>query len=164
MKEKFTTAEWEQLRSLPFQVFVLVVMSDKKFDKEEAEQIAVRLAVAAGNDPDPLLRELAADLVGGGPAALEQALQAAMDPAKSHPEEMKRVLRDNLSEDEYQSFMGSLFADAVNIARATGGRGGIFKKKKKQGEIAADELKMLGGIAAFWEVDLPRVAARFGST
>lgn len=39
MKEKFTQKEWQLLKLLPFQVFVLVAGADGRIDKNEVAQL-----------------------------------------------------------------------------------------------------------------------------
>jgi hypothetical protein len=156
MKDRFDADEWQKLRSLPLQVWGVVAMADKKVDHREAEEMTKRLAAAAAGDPDPLLREVAADLLSGGPPAFERSLRASLDASQTHPEQVKRLLREKLSDSEYQGFFGSLFADAVMLARS--GRKRLFKRSG----INKNEMEMLRALAGFWEIDLDAAADRFG--
>ena len=142
MKEKFTQAEWLTLRPMPIQAFLLVAGIDGKIDEKETEEFADRCSRGAAGYKDPLHREIAQDLASGG---FQAALEAAV---KTDPGEVKRILRKNLTGEEYERFVSSVFIDCLAVAAASGPR---FRKKKRIGDA---EGKALAAIAAVWEVNL----------
>jgi hypothetical protein len=147
MKERFTPEEWSLLKTLPFQVFVLVAGSDKKIDKKEIEQLQKDLQSAAFYR-DPLHREVAVDILTSDiDALIKQAMDVSQFAARAS--RIKTFLHEKLSSEEYQRFVGSLFVDGLKIARASGG--GAFG----MGDKVSDEEKLaLAALATLFDLDV----------
>ena len=78
MKEKFTQEEWELLKLLPFQIFVMVAGADQNIDEKEITQLHEDLK-SAPFYKDPLHRELFVDILSSDFKGL---IQNAMDVSK----------------------------------------------------------------------------------
>ncbi len=153
MKERFESAEWELLKVLPFHLFRAVAIADGEIQKEELKEFLERLMRGAAGYKDPLHRELARSIVDGDVAELLKG----MGGGGFDPERTKQILKEKLTSDEYQRFIGSLFIDAVNIAAAS--KTGWLRKKA----ISDEEQQRLTAIGLYWEVDLGRVRGLMGS-
>ena len=64
------------------------------------------------------------------------------------------MMREKLTTDEYQGFIGSMFIDLMNIAKASKKKG-RFRKKG----ISEEEQERLAAIGLFWNLDLGRMEA-----
>ena len=148
MKEPFTPEEWQVVRAMPIQAFIVVAGVDGTVDQKETKEFTDRLSRGAVGYRDPLHREIAHDLATGG---LTDALQAV---GTSDPAEARRLLRKHLSGEEYEQFVASVFIDCLAVANASGPR---FRRKKRIGD---KEQKALAATAAFWEVNLDELVRR----
>ncbi len=148
MKERFEATEWEQLKVLPFHLFRVTAIADGEIQKEEIQEFLKRLIGGALGYKDRLHRELARDIVDSDVGELLKGTgEIGFDPKRT-----KQVLKEKLTPDEYHSFVGSLFIDAINIAAAS--KTGWLRKKA----ISDEERDRLTAIGVFWEVNLPRLA------
>jgi hypothetical protein len=153
MKEKFSEAEWELLKLLPFHVFVMVAAADSKIDDKEVARMNEDLKTAPYYK-DPLHKELFVDILSSDVNAL---IQEAMDPSKllERANQIKAILKDRLTLDEYQRFVASMFICGLNVARASGG--GFLGR----GDKVSDEEKLaLSAFAAMFEL-APESLSRF---
>lgn len=119
MKDKFTAEEWELLKMLPIMVFVLVAGADGKIDQKERNQLEEDIK-GAPLYKDPLHQALGIDILTSDFGAL---LRNSMDSSKfaERAEKMKNILKDKLTKDEYDRFLGSLFINGLKVARSSGG-------------------------------------------
>ena len=154
MKEKFTPKEWELLKLLPFQLFVLVAGADQKIDGAEVAQLNENLKKAPFYK-DPLHRELIIDIIASD---VNDLIKEAMDASKfvDRANRIKSILRGKLTPDEYQRFLGSVFINGLGIARASGG--GILGLGDKVGE---EEKRALFLFAAMFELDMDSLSKFF---
>lgn len=154
MKEKFSEAEWELLKLLPFHVFVMVAGADRKIDKKELDQLNEELTKAPLYK-DPLQRELMLDILISDANALAQE---AMDISKllERTNQTKAILEEQLAVDEYQRFVASMFLFGLNIARASGG--GFLGGDK----VSDEEARALSVFAAMFELDPESMSRFFG--
>jgi len=155
MKEKFTNDEWELLKLLPFQVFVLVAGADQNIDKDEVAQLQADLKDAPFYK-DPMHRELTIDILGSDINAL---IKKAMDMSTfvERASQMKQTLEAKLTVDEYQRFVASMFINGLKIARASGG--GVFGRGDK---VSEEEKRALVLFAALFGLDLDSMSKYFG--
>ncbi|NNG15791.1 MAG: hypothetical protein HKM89_04860 [Gemmatimonadales bacterium] len=153
MKERFEATEWAHLQALPIHLFAAIAIADGEIQKEEIEEFVRRLTIGAHGYKDPLHRELARSIVD---ADILKVLKRK-DAGGFKPDKTKQVLKEKLTSEEYQKFVGSLFIDAFNIAAAS--KTGLFRKKA----ISAEEHERLTAIAIFWEVELERIVASTAS-
>jgi len=154
MKEKFTLEEWELLKLLPFQVFVLVAGADEKVDEKEVAQLQKDLRDAPYYK-DPLHRELFVDILSSDINAL---IQKATDLSKfvERANQMKATLKAKLTPDEYQRFVGSMFVNGLRVARASGG--GFLGRGDK---VSEEEKRALFLFAATFDLDLESLSKSF---
>jgi len=152
MKEKFTPAEWQDLKMLPFIVYRDVAYADEEADEREMRELDRSLRSAA----NPMLKELVMDVFRGtGSDPLIEStdpLLAAMRAGPDDLQRIKRLLREKLTTDEYQAFLASIFQEAVAVARVSGGFLG-------RGRISGSETRALESFASTFEVD-PEVVRR----
>jgi len=155
MKEKFTLEEWELLKLLPFQVFVLVAGADEKVDEKEVAQLQKDLRDAPYYK-DPLHRELFVDILSSDLNAL---IKEAMDLSKfvERANQMKATLKEKLTPDEYQRFVGSMFINGLKVARASGG--GVLGLGDK---VSEEEKRGLFLFAVTFDLDLDSISKFFG--
>jgi hypothetical protein len=155
IKEKFTKDEWDLLKVLPFQVFLMVAASDADVDKKELEEFDKDLR-GAPFYKDALHRELLLDVLTSDINAL---LQQAMDTNKfaDRIRRMKSILQSRLSGEEYQRFVGSVFIDGIKIARASGGR-----PTGEGANVSEDEKRALVALAALFDVDMSSLSKYYG--
>lgn len=154
MKEKFTQEEWQLLKLLPFQVFVLVAGADGRVDKEEVAQLQKDLRDAPFYK-DPLHRELFVDILSSDINSLiREAADATKLPARAS--QMKTILQQKLTPEEYQRFIGSMFINGVKVARASGG--GILGLGDK---VSEEEKRALALFAAMFDLDAANVSKLF---
>lgn len=151
MKERFDAADWETIKVLPFHLFAAIALADGEIQKEEMQEFGDRLTRGAIGYKDPMHREVAMDLVSGN---LGGFAKSVADHGAFDPQAAKQLLKDNLTTDEYQGFLGSIFIDLVNIAKASKTKKSWFRKAV---EIDEDERQRLAVIGVFWEVDVGRL-------
>ncbi len=154
MKEKFTQEEWQLLKLLPFRVFVLVAGADGRIDKGEVEQLQKDFRDAPFYK-DPLHRELFIDILSSDINAL---IQEAADVSKlaEQSSQMKAILKEKLTPEEYQRFLGSMFINGLKVARASGG-GPLGLGEK----VSEEEKRALTMFATVFELDLAAVSKSF---
>ena len=154
MKEKFSQEEWELLKLLPFQVFYLVAGADGKIDQEEIGQLQKDLRDAPFYK-DALHKELSLDILSSDIKAL---IREAGDITKlaERTRQIKAFLKQKLTPEEYQKFLGSMFMNGVKIARASGG--GVLGLGDK---VSAEEKRALAAFAATFELDLANLSKLF---
>lgn len=154
MKEKFTQEEWDLLKLMPFQVFVLVAGADQKIDEKEIAQLNEDMKKAPFYK-DPLHRELFIDILTSDAGAL---IKEAMDVSKfvERANRAKAILKEKLTPDEYQRFVGSMFVDGLKVARASGG--GFLGRGDK---VSEEEKRALFLFAAILELELESLSKHF---
>jgi len=154
MKEKFTQEEWQLLKLLPFQVFVLVAGADGRIDKEEVAQLQKDLRDAPFYK-DLLHRELFIDILSSDINAL---ITEAADVTKlaARASQMKAILQQKLTPEEYQRFVGSMFINGVKVARASGG--GVLGLGDK---VSEEEKRALALFATMFDLDTANVSKLF---
>jgi len=155
MKEKFTQEEWQLLKLLPFQVFVLVAGADGRIDKDEVAQLQKDLREAPYYK-DPLHRELFMDILSSDINAL---IKEAANVAKlaERASQMKVTLKEKLRPDEYQRFVASMFINGLKTARASGGGFLGFGDK-----VSKEEKRALVMFAAMFDLDIESMSKFFG--
>lgn len=151
MKERFNAADWETVKVLAFHLFAAIALADGKIQKEEMKEFGERLIRGAVAYKDPLHREVAQDLIA---ADLSGFAKSIADHGSFDPQAAKQILKDNLTTDEYQGFLGSIFVDLINIAKASTTRKGWFRKKVEIDEAEQQRLALIG---MFWEIDVGRL-------
>lgn len=120
MRARFADNEWAVIRSLPIQVFGFVAGADGKIDRDEINDLIDQIA-EADRLPSPLHRAIMRSI------SREKDFWSVLQHAESYAEameksrEIKRILRNALSPDEYDAFMRSLFWSGLEIAQASGG-------------------------------------------
>jgi len=154
MKDRFSAEEWKDLLVLPFHLFTAIAIADGEIQEEELKEFLDRTARAALAYTDPLHKEVARGILD---AETGELFQAATGATGWDPKRVKQVMTEKLTPAEYQGFIGSVFVDLVNIARASK-TGKWFRKKA----LDRDELERLAGIGLFWELDLSRLEAFSG--
>jgi len=154
MREKFTREEWELLKLLPFQVFALVAGADQKVDEAEVAQLLKDLQEAPFYK-DPLHRELFVEILSSDISAL---IKEAMDFSKylERANQMKAILKEKLTPDEYQRFVGSMFVNGLRVARASGGS--FLGRGDK---VSEEEKRALLLFAAMFDLDLESLSKSF---
>jgi hypothetical protein len=155
MREKFTQEEWELLKLLPFQIFVMVAGADQNIDEKEITQLHEDLK-SAPFYKDPLHRELFVDIL---TSDFKGLIQNAMDVSKlvERANQMKTALKQKLTSDEYQRFVASMFINGLKVARASGG--GFLGRGDK---VSDEEKRALLLFAALFELD-PKSTSKFFS-
>ena len=156
MKEKFTPAEWQELKMLPFIVYRDVAYADQKADENEMRELDRSLRTATL----PMLKELVTDILRRpGYDPLIESTDPVLAAARAEPEELERIklrikgfLLKELTAFEYQAFLAAIFEEAVAVARASGGFLG-------RGRISVAETQALESFASTFEID-PEVVKR----
>lgn len=151
MKERFSAAEWNDLLILPFHLFTAIALADGEIQKEELKEFLERTTRGALGYRDPLHKEVARGIIDGDAGEL---LKAAAGASGWDPKRVKPMMKDKLTSDEYQGFIGSMFIDLLNIAKASK-KGKWFRKKA----LGKDEQERLAAIGIFWDLDLGRMEA-----
>lgn len=150
MKEKFSSEEWEDLKLLPYVVFIAVAGADGKVDEKEVGEFAMQVTQGASLK-DPLHRELIVDIAGSLGDMMSQA------QSRSRPDFIattKGVLKSKLTEDEYQRFIGSLFVSGLRVAKASGPWFGD--------NLSKEEMQMLTAFGSSWDLDVNSISKHFG--
>lgn len=159
MRERFSDEEWALARHVPVDAFFMVALSDAKLEEKEIASFADELTHAEGMI-DPLHREVAEDLDMGRGRQLQPELefQAAENAAQMQVRiaNTKTLLREKLTQDEYQSFIASAAITGMKAARATGG-GGLFHRKET---VSDEEKTALMAFITTYELD-PSALAKF---
>jgi len=151
MKERFSTEEWNDLLILPFHLFAAVALADGEIQKAELKEFLDRTTRGALGYKDSLHKEVARGIVDGDAG---EFLQACTGASGWDPKAVKQMMKEKLTSDEYQGFIGSMFIDLWNIAKASK-KGKWFRKKG----IDKNEQDRLAGIGFFWDLDLGRMAS-----
>ena len=151
MKERFSTDEWNDLMILPFHLFTAVALADGKIQQAELKEFLERTTQGALGYRDPLHKEVARGIIDGDAGEL---LKAATGATGWDPKQVKSMMKEKLTSDEYQGFIGSMFIDLLNIAKASI-NGKWFRKKG----IGKEEQERLAAIGLFWDLDLGRMEA-----
>jgi hypothetical protein len=154
MKEKFSQEEWELLKLLPFQVFIMAAGADGRIDKEEVAQLQKDFRDAPFYK-DELHKELFIDILSSDINAL---IREAGNVTKllERSSQMKAILKQKLTPEEYQRFLGSMFMNGVKVTRASGG--GILGLGDK---VSEEEKRALATFAATFELDLGNLSKLF---
>jgi len=119
--------------------------------KAELKEFLERTTQGALGYRDPIHKEVARGIIDGDTGEL---LKAATSASGWDPKEVKQMMKEKLTTDEYQGFIGSMFIDLLNIAKASK-KGKWFRKKA----IGEDEQERLAAIGLFWDLDLGRMEA-----
>ncbi len=120
MRARFADNEWAVIRMLPIQVFGFIAGADGKIDRDEINDLIDQIA-AADRLPSPLHRAIMRSI------SQEKDFWSVLQHAESYADameksrEIKRILKNALTPDEYDAFMRSLFWSALEIAQASGG-------------------------------------------
>lgn len=155
MKERFTQEEWELLKILPFQVFIMVAAADGKVDKKEWAQQVENLRNAPFYK-DELHRELFIDIAS---AEIDTPIKEAADVAKltERTSRIKEILKQKLNPEEYQKFIASIFINGLQVAGASGGSFlGLGDK------VSNEEKQALAMFAGMFELDIDKLAKSVG--
>jgi hypothetical protein len=151
MKDRFNAEEWNDLLILPFHLFIAVAMADGEVQKAELKEFLERTTQGALGYKDPMHKEVARGIIDGDTGEL---LKAGTTASGWDPKNVKSMMKEKLTSDEYQGFIGSMFIDLLNIAKASK-KGKWFRKKG----IGKDEQERLAAVGLFWDLDLGRMAA-----
>lgn len=159
MKERFTTAEWAQLKRLPPLLFVFVALADGRLQPEEAQKFAAEIGDAS-RYRDPLLRELLFDL--SSPREFQTAFEGVTGIAATSADAIDReiagskaLLKAKLSDEEYQRFFYSLIGIGKMVADSAGEeKKGVFGSKKTAPGMSPEEAQSLSILAVKFGVDL----------
>ncbi len=140
IKEKFTAAEWNSLKALPFQFFSFVALADGEVDDEEFEQLREQFRNAAFVK-SIVHRELLLDILQHDDLmALLKANIGRTAAVKAAPG-LKSLLTRKLGDADYSLFMSSLFYSAYETANASGvGNSGQGAKVSREEDFALDVL------------------------
>ena len=151
MKDRFTTEEWNDLLILPFHLFTAIALADGEIQKEELKEFLDRITRGALGYRDQLHKEVARGIIDGDTGEL---FKAATGATGWDAKRVKQTMKEKLTSEEYQGFIGSIFIDLVNIAKASK-TGKWFRKKA----IDKDEQERLVAIGIFWELNLSGMEA-----
>lgn len=140
LKDKFTAAEWNSLKGLPFQFFSFIALADGEVDDEEFEDLREQFRNAAFFK-DMLHRELMLDILQNDDLmALLKANAGRTACVKAAPA-IKSLLKKKLSDGDYNHFMASLFYTAYGTANVSGvGNSGQGAKVSREEDFALDVL------------------------
>ena len=145
-RDRFSQEEWKLVMSVPFLFFGMTASADGSIDQAEAGELQRRMQTGAIGYKDPLHREVAAQFF-STPVTLDELLKKANEAG---PEKVRDTLRKRLSDDEYQSYLGSVLIDAMGVAKASGG-------------VSDTETTALTALAAFFGIDVAGMKKRFES-
>ena len=146
MKDRFSVQEWELLKYLPYQIFLLVAAADGHIDDRELEKFNVQMSELKQLKSE-LHRDLLTDFVQeGGNKDVRELLD--WENAINETDIIKPLLKDKLSETEYQEFVTSIFLNALEVAQASGD-GPI-----PHNAVSEKEAEVLTGFASLYEVDV----------
>jgi hypothetical protein len=150
MRERFSDGEWNDLLVLPFHLFAAVAIADGKIQPAELKEFLTRTTQGALGYKDQLHKEVARGIVDGDSGEL---LKAGTGQTGWDPGAVKAMMKEKLTSGEYQGFIGSMFIDLLNIAKASKKKKkGWFRKKEE--DLGEDEQQRLAAIGMFWDLDL----------
>ncbi|MBM3696008.1 MAG: hypothetical protein FJW79_08775 [Actinobacteria bacterium] len=144
-KSRFSSEDWDLVMAVPFLFFGMTAGADGNIDAAEAAELQRRMQGGALGYKDPLHREVAAQFF-STPVTIDQLLKRANTAG---PEKVRSVLQKALTPDEYQNYLGSVFIDAMGVARASQG-------------VSPEELTALSALATFFGIDVAGLDKRFG--
>jgi hypothetical protein len=144
-KSRFTGDDWSLVMAVPFIFYGMTAGADGTIDAAEQEELRRRMQGGAVGYKDPLHREVAQEFW-GTPVTADQLLSRAN---AAGPEKVRSVLQKVLTHDEYQGYVGSVFIDAMGVAKASGG-------------VSGEEATALTALAGFFGVDVAGLQKRFG--
>lgn len=140
----FSERQWELLKHLPFQIFAIVAGADGSIDDKEIRKFEKQFDNAEDLENDlhreVLLSTHAEDMdtyVSTSASAIRNAYNA---------KSIVPMLKQKLDQEDYEAFISSLYASAVEIARASGG--GLFRSS-----ISKAEAKALAVVAEMFQLD-----------
>jgi uncharacterized membrane protein YebE (DUF533 family) len=145
-RDRFSQDEWSLVMSVPFLFFGMTASADGTIDQAEAAELQRRMQSGAIGYKDPLHREVASQFF-STPVTLDELLKKANEAG---PQKVRDTLRKRLTDDEYQSYLGSILIDAMGVAKASGG-------------VSDSETTALTALAAFFGIDVAGMQKRFGS-
>lgn len=146
MKERFSAQEWELLKYMPYQIFLLVAAADGHIDDKELAKFNAQLSELEMLN-SKLHRDLLTDFVQeGGDKDVRELLD--WEKAVNETDIIKPLLKDKLSETEYQDFITSIFLNALEVAQASGD--GLIPHNA----VSEKEAEVLTGFAGLYEVDV----------
>lgn len=136
MKEKFSAAEWENLKLVPFVVFQVVCGADGRIDQKEVAEFARRMTLAPAYK-DEAHRELMMEIAGDFEGCMARGHTAASDGSRAATviTDAAAAMRSKLTPTEHEKFGASLIIDGIALAGSSGG--GLFGGKAISGEEAA---------------------------
>lgn len=152
MIERFSPDEWELLKSIPMNAFLVIAGADGGLDANEAQTFMAEIG-ASTFLKDELHRELMAGMNDG----FMSIMAAASEYTPESRERMKALLRARLSTDEYQRFFASVFISAIGIARASGGHAAGSAANANR-----EEKEALIAWGVLWDLDPASVSKYFG--
>ncbi len=144
MDTDFSERQWELLKHLPFQIFAIVAGADGTVDEKEIRKFQKQFENAEKLENelhrDVMMSAYAEDMdkyISTSPSAIRNAYNA---------KSIVPMLKQKLSPRDYEDFIVSLHASAVEIARASGG--GLFSLG-----ISKEEARALAVLAEMFEID-----------
>ena len=154
MKDKFASEDWELLKMLPIMVFIMVAGADGNIDDKEKAQLVEDIKKAPFYT-DPLHKELGMAIISSD---FGELLKKSMDMSKltERASKMKDALKDKLTKDEYDRFLGSMFINGLKVARSSGG-GALGLGDK----VSDEEKTALAFFAAMFDLDLTTIEKHF---
>jgi tellurite resistance protein len=138
-------SDWDLVMAVPFLFFGMTAGADGTIDDTEAAEMQRRMQGGALAYKDPLHREVAAEFF-STPVTMNELLAKAN---QAGPEKIRSLLQKKLSANEYQGYLGSVFIDAMGVARASGG-------------VSEVEAQALTTLATYFGVDIAGLQKRFG--
>jgi hypothetical protein len=144
VRERFTSAEWEAVKRLPFVAFGMVAGADGTLQREEAERFVEELRATAFCR-EPLRRLLTQDILASDFMRLF-GCSIEKERWEGWSDAGLRALRSRLGPEEVRSFLGGLVVFAVGVALAAGRRG--------EGKKSPEEDAALIGLAERFGLDI----------
>lgn len=143
-KSRFAAAEWDLVMSLPHLFFVFMAARDGSIADAEFKVWSDRMSKGALGYKDPMHREVVREFF-SSPVTSEQLIRKANEAG---PAQIRDLLKRHLSADEYQGYVGSVWIDALAVARAEDG-------------VSAKEQEALANLATFFGVDVEALQKRW---
>lgn len=143
METAFSERQWELMKLLPFQFFAIVAGADGEIDTKEILAFQSQFSSA-----DKLENALHKDLlVDAQNEDISRYISNSVNATRFayNARSIVPMLKGKLDEEAYEDFIVSLFKNAVDIARASGG--GLFKSA-----ISKEESKALSTIADMFDI------------
>jgi uncharacterized tellurite resistance protein B-like protein len=157
MKERFSTAEWDELRSLPFVLFALVADVDGEIQEEERRRLADALRSPA-EIQEELHRELLEDVLALDRAADEfeqmRRITYGKDSIEVACQRAKEILSRRLTTQEYNNFFASIAVFMLDVARSVAWPG--------EPSVSDEERLAMRAVGELFEVNLADGSARPG--